>query len=122
MIEWPDELGFLATCYYASLKFIKFGILLEALVLIYLFHNWLMQSPDRDHIGAIIYIVSFIWLSATASVLSICWSIHDHWAKQIGSTTITSLKPPFTQGRRGFKTWSWLLFDVIAIMMLSIMW
>ena len=122
LIEWPEELSFLATCYYASLKFIKFGIILEAVVLIYLFHNGLMQSPYLFHILGTIYIVSLIWLTATASVLSICWSIHDQWAKRTGSTTIASLKPPFTQGTRGFKTSSWLLFDGIVVVILTLMW
>ncbi|MBQ1867219.1 MULTISPECIES: hypothetical protein [Selenomonas] len=122
LIEWPDELSFLATCYYASLKFIKFGIILEAVVLIYLFHNGLIQIHNFSHIVAIVYIVSLIWLTATASVLSICWSIHDQWAKRTGSTTIASLNPPFTQGTKSFKTWSWLLFDGIIIVGLGVMW
>ena len=68
LIEWLEELSFLATCYYASLKFIKFGIILEAVVLIYLCHNGLMQSPYLFHILGTIYIVSLIWLTAVATV------------------------------------------------------
>ena len=91
-------------------------------MLIYLFWNGVMNRPDLFQIAGNVYLANVIWLSATASTLSICWSIHDKWAERTGSTTITSLKPPFTQGNRGFKKWSWLLMDGIVIMALVIMW
>ena len=121
LIEWPEELSFLSTCYYASLKLLKLGAIVETVVLIYLFWNDVMHSPQLFHITGIIYLVNVIWLSATAGVLSICWSIHDKWAERTGNITIASLKPPFTQGHRGFKTWSWLLMDAVVIMALVIM-
>ena len=122
LIEWPEELSFLSTCYYASLKLLKIGTVIETVVLIYLFWNGVMNRPDLFQIAGNVYLANVIWLSATASTLSICWSIHDKWAERTGSTTITSLKPPFTQGNRGFKKWSWLLMDGIMIMALVIMW
>ena len=118
LIEWPEELSFLATCYYASLKILKLGAILMFLTAAYRIWGDDFDSLYLWEDGPTIVLVELFLLVAIASVLSLCWSLHDKWAEGCGSTTIASLNPPFTYGHRGFKPWSWMLINGTIILLL----
>ena len=120
-IEWPEEMSFLATCYYTSLKLLKLGAVLMFLTFVYPIWNDGFHDLYLWDDSATIPLLNLFGLAAIANVLSVCWSLHDKWAERSGSTTIASLNPPFTYGYRGFKPWSWMLINGAIILVLVMM-
>ena len=123
-IEWPEEFSFLSNCYYNSLRLLKWGTILSMIAALYLLQDGLLSLQQDFTLMVKLFMVMGAWLPATAGVLSLCWMLHDRWARRTGSTTISSLNPPFTQAglRSSFRTWSWVLVDLFALISTAMLW
>lgn len=123
-IEWPEEFSFLSTCYYNCLLILKLGTILCIAAALYLVQGGVFNLLQDFPLMTKLFMLMSFWLPSTAGVLSLCWMLHDRWAKRTGSTTIASLHPPFTQAglRSSFRTWSWVIVVLYAILSCCTLW